>query len=102
MREYLLKSDFNGIIESLKTSWEIKNSTSSLISNSLIEDTMKFAYDNGALAAKVSGAGGGGFILFLSPPCHNIKLLNKLRERSSETFFCSFSDQGAQSWIMNY
>ncbi len=102
MKEAFLKCDKNKIIESLQRSWKLKYMTSKKVSNKVIDETIDIGFKYGAQAAKVSGAGGGGFILFLSPPCHSIKLLNNLRERSSETFFCSFSEQGAQSWIINY
>ena len=102
MKEAFLKCDKEGIINSLKRSWEYKSLTSKKVSNKLIEETIKIGYEYGAEAAKVSGAGGGGFILFICPPCHGIKLLNRLRKNSTETFFCSFTDQGAQSWIRYY
>jgi len=98
MKEAFLKCDKETIISSLKRSWEYKSSTSKKVTNKVIEETIKLGYKYGAEAAKVSGAGGGGFILFFAPPCHSIKLLNRLRKNSSETFFCSFTEQGAQSW----
>ena len=101
MKEAFLKCDKNKIKESLQRSWKLKSMTSKKVSNKKIEETIKLGLKYGAQAAKISGAGGGGFVLFLSQPCHSIKLLNKLRERSSETFFCSFTEQGAQSWCIN-
>ena len=102
MKEAFLKCDRVKIRESLLKSWELKSLTSKKVSNKTIQESISLGLSLGAEAAKVSGAGGGGFILFLCQPCHAIKLLLKLREKSSETFFCSFTYEGAQAWNINY
>ena len=101
MKEALLKSDREGFKNSLNTSWRLKSNTSTKISNSLIEDRIKFAFKNGAEAAKVSGAGGGGFILFFCKPSQTIRLRNRLQEYNEKSFFCSFGDHGAEAWRIN-
>ena len=50
---------------------------------------------------EVSGAGGGGFILFMCEPNKGIKLRNRLLKESVETFFCTFNCNGAEAWIIN-
>ena len=100
MKDGFLRCDLNIIKDSLNKSWALKSKSSKKVTNKIIEDRIKFGFKNGAEAAKVSGAGGGGFILFMSKPSQSVKLLNKLREKSSETFFCNFSDQGVQSWSL--
>ena len=101
MKNFFLQSNLNGIRDSLKRGWEYKKKTSPNVSNQFIDERINMALMNGAQAAKVSGAGGGGFILFMCNPRDGIKLRNRLMEESSETFFCNFNDKGAQSWIMN-
>ena len=101
MKTYFLKNDRNGIRDALNKGWEYKLSTSQKVSNKLIENRIKLGYECGAEAAKVSGAGGGGFILFMCQPDKSIKLRNRLLKESVETFFCDFNNKGAESWIIN-
>jgi len=61
--EGLKKQNINRIGENLKINWEMKKNLSSNVSNSEIERMHKLAMDGGALGAKISGAGGGGFLL---------------------------------------
>ena len=98
MKEAVLKCDRNGIKESLKRSWQNKALTSKKVSSPVIEERIALALRHGADAAKVSGAGGGGFILFMSHPCNAIQLRRALLETGGETTFCSFSEHGAQAW----
>ncbi len=101
IKNYFLQSDRNGIRDSLNKGWEYKKKTSKNVSNNFIDQRIKIGLENGAEAAKVSGAGGGGFILFMCNPRNGINLRNRLLKESSETFFCNFNDKGAQSWIVN-
>lgn len=59
----------------LEENWALKQHMSSGISNKTIEDMLQRAKAAGALAGKVAGAGGGGFLLLMVP-----------RERQNEVF----------------
>ena len=48
----------------LNESWELKKTLNNSISNNYINDLYKKGIENGAIAGKLLGAGGGGFILF--------------------------------------
>jgi D-glycero-alpha-D-manno-heptose-7-phosphate kinase len=61
--EELKKHNINRIGENLKVNWEMKKNLASNVSNSEIDKMHKLAMDGGALGAKISGAGGGGFLL---------------------------------------
>ncbi len=100
MKNYFLQSDIDGIRDSLKNGWKYKKRTSTKVSNQFIDKRIELGFEFGAEAAKVSGAGGGGFILFMCNPKNAIKLRNRLMKESVETFFCNFNDNGAQSWIL--
>jgi D-glycero-alpha-D-manno-heptose-7-phosphate kinase len=70
-----------------------------LQSRQLCEDLrIALAQQHGAEAAKVSGAGGGGFILFMTHPSRAIQLRRTLLEAGGETTFCCLSEHGAQAW----
>ena len=63
MRDALLQGDFQSFGAMLHEGWQAKKRISSQISNSLIDQAYDAAIDNGALGGKLTGAGGGGFLL---------------------------------------
>ena len=68
MKECILTGNFDGIADTIKMGWEAKKQTSSVISNPQIENTYNFALSHGAKACKISGAGGGGFMMIWCDP----------------------------------
>jgi len=100
MKRSLLQSDMKGITNSIKRNWEYKLKTSKLISNQNINHIMDYAYNHGAEAAKVSGAGGGGYILFIASAEKSYNLRARLLEKNPDTSFVRFHDKGAYSWII--
>ncbi|MFC1798223.1 GHMP kinase [Thermodesulfobacteriota bacterium] len=51
----------------MRQNWELKQTMASGISNQQIDGMYQKAMDSGALAGKISGAGGGGFLLLIVP-----------------------------------
>lgn len=100
MKRCLLQGDFEGLIKFINSSWEEKKKSSSYISNPVIEKALKTAFDNGALAGKVSGAGGGGFLWLFVPPERKIKIALELKKLGGQTSECHFVEKGAESWIV--
>lgn len=49
-----------------------------------IEETIAFAKENGAKAAKICGAGGGGCVMFLTNPSDKYTLIKKMREKDTQ------------------
>ena len=70
--------DLIALSELLNESWVLKKSLSSKVSNNKINDIYETGIRAGALAGKILGAGGGGFILFLTP---NNKIKNKIKNK---------------------
>lgn len=58
----------------LNDQWELKKKLSKKVSNKRIDYIYKKALSNGAVGGKIIGAGGGGFIMFLTPPSKQKKL----------------------------
>lgn len=56
--------DFGALLDE---SWKLKKSLASQISNSVIDDLYVKARKAGALGGKITGAGGGGFLLLYCP-----------------------------------
>ena len=96
-KESLLKGDFQGIIETLKSSWQNKKKSANSVSNPYIDKIYDTAIDSGALAGKVSGAGGGGFMLFYVPFDQRINLINKLKMFKGVVSNCHFVKEGCQA-----
>ncbi len=63
MCEALLHQDLRKFGLLLHEGWEHKKRVSSLISNTAIDGLYSLACENGAMGGKITGAGGGGFLL---------------------------------------
>ena len=68
MKQALLKGNIGQIAGILADSWESKKQLADSISNPMIDHVVTTGLEAGALAGKVSGAGGGGFVIFLVDP----------------------------------
>lgn len=101
MKECILKGDFDGIAECLHQNWLAKKKTSSVISNPLIEQTYEYILANGGKAAKISGAGGGGFMMIWCDAKHRYELVHALKKlKEGKTKIIDFVENGAQTWTI--
>lgn len=100
MKNSLLKGDFNEFVDCLKSGWKHKKMTSNVVSNSLIDEIYTEAIKTGALAGKVSGAGGGGFMMFFVPVEKRVLVIKALGRFEGVVSNCHFSSEGTQSWIL--
>ena len=81
-RGRLLEGDYSVMGELLDRYWRIKKGLSSGVTNEKLDGFYKTAMKAGALGGKITGAGGGGFLLTLSQPDKKdaIRKALKLRE----------------------
>jgi D-glycero-alpha-D-manno-heptose-7-phosphate kinase len=98
MKECLLKGDISGFARVMGKSWEAKKRLADSISNHHIDDIHEAAMAAGALAGKVSGAGGGGFMTFLVDPSRRGEVIRALSKQAGRIMTCTFTGQGAESW----
>lgn len=98
IKEFLLKGDIQKVASELKLSWEAKKKTSKSISNKLIESIELVLKDAGAISWKVSGAGGGGFIMIFVNPEDKRKIENKLKSLDGSIKRFEFINYGCKSW----
>ena len=74
----------NGSIHSFGTlmheAWMAKRKLSPKVSNRTVDDLYHRAMDNGALGGKITGAGGGGFLLLFVPRADQNRVRNALSE----------------------
>lgn len=100
MKEALLRGDFNRLHHVLRSSWEAKKRMASQIVNEKIESLYEEALRAGAYSARISGAGGGGFMMFLADPMRKNRVADALRncENQGIVYGCHFTSVGAQAW----
>ena len=98
MKEALLKGDFKGFSDCLLNGWQAKKNAASSISNPFLDELYQYAIDNGAESAKISGAGGGGFMMIYCNPCNRITLIRALEKKQGMVLTPSFTEIGTQGW----
>lgn len=98
MKEWLLKGELRKLGSLMHRSWSAKKATASNVTNARIESVYRLALDAGAWAGKVSGAGGGGFMIFLVDPVDRMRLVRALGEAGGRVLPFHFSKQGTQAW----
>jgi len=98
MKECLLRGDFTALIESMREGWEHKKRSAKTVSNPQIDSIYEAAIQAGALAGKVSGAGGGGFMWFFVPTEKRMDVVRKLEGFGGQVSNCHFTQLGTQAW----
>jgi D-glycero-alpha-D-manno-heptose-7-phosphate kinase len=68
VRQALTQNDLEAFGEILHESWMLKKTVANGVSNTEIDRWYEIARSNGALGGKITGAGGGGFLLLYAPP----------------------------------
>tara|TARA_A100001011_G_C14223483_1_gene805502 strand:- start:111 stop:1148 length:1038 start_codon:yes stop_codon:yes gene_type:complete len=99
MKDYLLKGDLKMFAETMKSSWEAKKYTSKNVTNSKVDEIYNAAIDAGATSGKLSGAGGGGFMLFYVNPEKRASLIKCLDQFEGKNYDFHFTNEGCQSWF---
>jgi D-glycero-alpha-D-manno-heptose-7-phosphate kinase len=100
MKEALLKGDFKSFSDCLLSGWNAKKNIASSISNPFLDELYQYAIDNGAESAKISGAGGGGFMMIYCNPFNRIPLVSALKKRQGMVLTPSFTETGTQGWSL--
>jgi D-glycero-alpha-D-manno-heptose-7-phosphate kinase len=100
MKEALLKGDFRAFSQCLLNGWAAKKNAASTITNSFLDGIYNYALEHGAESAKISGAGGGGFMMIYVDPCNRIKLIRALKKKEGMVLTPSFTETGTQAWTI--
>jgi D-glycero-alpha-D-manno-heptose-7-phosphate kinase len=80
-----------GFGELLHEAWQAKRSLSASVSNSFVDEIYASAIAAGAVGGKLTGAGGGGFMLLFAPPSRQKEIREKLHTLIHVPFKIEFS-----------
>ena len=94
LRDALSTNDLEPFGEILHQGWLEKRKLASGISNSRIDEWYERARKSGAIGGKITGAGGGGFLLLYAPPNQHGEILQALPELRPVPF--RFEPQGSK------
>ncbi len=100
MKEALLKGQLDKIGEILNFGWMHKKQMTSNISNQLIDNLYQSAIDSGATGGKISGAGGGGFMVFYCPNNTKFEVMNALKQFGGRHRRYTFTKEGLTTWTI--
>ncbi|MCX6188379.1 MAG: dehydrogenase [Bacteroidetes bacterium] len=98
MKEAILTGNLDLIGEILNFGWMFKKQMADGISNKLIDDIYETAITNGASGGKISGAGGGGFMIFYCPKNTRYNVMNALKSFGGDFKRFQFEEHGVRSW----
>ncbi|MGE4503897.1 MAG: GHMP kinase [Desulfovibrionaceae bacterium] len=98
MKKSILTGDLDCVGRVLRESWESKKRSSDVISNTYLDAIIGDALDAGALGAKISGAGGGGFMMVYCPGVTRYGVLRALEKHKVQPADFQFVTQGLSTW----
>jgi D-glycero-alpha-D-manno-heptose-7-phosphate kinase len=98
MKKALLAGNIPDFARIFGEAWEHKKKMAGAISNLYIQSVFEVAMSSGATAGKVSGAGGGGFIIFAVAPEQKFLLTERLNSLGGRVTGFHFSEGGPHGW----
>jgi D-glycero-alpha-D-manno-heptose-7-phosphate kinase len=98
MRRALDAGDVPAFGDLLDAGWQAKKRMAEGISNPRIDAVYEVARRAGARGGKVSGAGGGGFMFFVTDPAKRFAVQDALREQGAELVNFTFVEEGMRVW----
>jgi D-glycero-alpha-D-manno-heptose-7-phosphate kinase len=96
MRWVLERGEIDTVGELLDEGWQKKKSLAPSITNDFIDECYGLARSKGALGGKITGAGGGGFLLFYCPRRRQDGVRAALAGRGLTPMDFRFDDNGSQ------
>ncbi len=100
MKEALLRGKLHEIGEILDFGFQQKRLMAHNISNNSIEDIYNGAKKAGATGGKISGAGGGGFMIFYCPANTRYKVIETLESFGGYCNNYQFTKHGLTTWTV--
>lgn len=100
MKEAILKGNFDVFASCLNSGWKAKKRMAKVISNKEIDDIYNYIMKNGGKAAKISGAGGGGFMMIIVDPAKRFELVEALEKKGGVVFKTTIVEKGTEAWTL--
>ncbi len=98
MKEALLTGSLDKIGENLHFGWTQKKLMAAEISNPVIDEIYNAAIEAGSTGGKISGAGGGGFMIFYCPNNTKYAVGKAIRNFGGELKPFNFVEEGITTW----
>lgn len=99
MKLALLSGDLRGFASLLNHSWLAKKKTAVGVSNRKVDEIYDTAMKFGAWAGKVSGAGGGGFLMLMTDPENRFRLISALNGTGGQAGPVKLTFDGVEGWL---
>ena len=100
MKNALMRGDTNGFGALLGEAWNAKRRMSPRITNPFIDEAYETAIREGALGGKVTGAGGGGYMLFYCRYDRKHRVAEALTKLGVEITDFAFDHDGLSRWSL--
>lgn len=100
MKEALLKGQLDEMGNILNIGFEQKRKMAEGINNRLIDDIYTAAKESGATGGKISGAGGGGFMIFYCPRNTKYDVMKNLEKFGGMARNYQFTKHGLKTWTV--
>jgi D-glycero-alpha-D-manno-heptose-7-phosphate kinase len=84
MHSALAGEQWNEVAKLIREEWKLRRTNAPGITTPLIDKLIKAATQNGALAAKVCGAGGGGCVIVFTEPDSRERVADAIRENGGQ------------------
>jgi D-glycero-alpha-D-manno-heptose-7-phosphate kinase len=94
MRKALAAADWSETARLLREEWQLRRSNYQGISTPYIEKLVRVGANNGSVAAKVCGAGGGGCVLFMVEPQARERVKTALAKAGATLLDCKMATKG--------
>ncbi len=98
LKAALLRGELREFAEIYRRSWDAKKATAAEVTNQAIDEIYETIIKAGALGGKVSGAGGGGSMIFFVDPTKRSRIVAMLNEMNGHVIGCGFTNIGATNW----
>lgn len=96
VKDYLERGDLSSFGKLLDRAWQNKKRFAAGISNPLIDECYALALQGGALGGKITGAGGGGFLMMYCEPKFQTKVTQALESKGLRRMDFRFETEGAR------
>lgn len=98
MKEAILKGELGRIGEILDFGWGHKKKTAINVTNRFIDKVYEAAKESGATGGKISGAGGGGFMMLYCPGNSRYAVIESLKQFGGEFRRYQYTPHGLLTW----